>query len=256
MQLNPNHFKFVLSDPEGDLSHANDIFKRVRVSRAKIVLIMTKKPIPIFIPYLLNSYRKIKCINVILVFESDGKIQVITYNPYLPTVDKTVNLTNSPLPFFYDKTLNLLGSEIKGLFTYSDRTKIKRFKKNERVYFEGKDYNAIETIVSHLNGKLQVVTMDNVLFNPWFEAIDFDDRTEMKTKFLEKKDISILIKSEQFSVDDHIVENLYPHTQNDLSFLVPKTSEIPLGELMLTVYTPLTWIIIVAISLGEKMFLQ
>ncbi|XP_015838793.2 uncharacterized protein LOC107398622 [Tribolium castaneum] len=173
----------------------------------------------------------------------------MTHNPFLPTFDKIVNLTNSPLPFFYDKTRDLHGSTINCLFTFHDRTKIKKVRRSGKVDFEGKDYNAIATIVAHLNGKLQIETMDNAFINPWFEAINWPDRASRKIKILEKRDISILIKSEQFTVDDQIVENLYPHTQNDLSILVPKASEIPVGELMAAIYKPSTWALNVTISL-------
>ncbi|XP_044263544.1 uncharacterized protein LOC123010591 [Tribolium madens] len=160
-----------------------------------------------------------------------------------------INEVEPDFTFFYDKTRDLLGKRIKCLFTFHDRTKIKKVRRNGIEYFEGKDYNAIATIVTHLNGKLHIETLDNALINPWFEAINWPDKTNRKIKILTKRDISILIKSEQFTVDDQIVENLYPHTQNDLNILVPKAPEIPVGELMLAIYKPCTWVLNLSMSL-------
>ncbi|RZC43065.1 hypothetical protein BDFB_012051, partial [Asbolus verrucosus] len=243
--LNPNHFKFVLVDPEGDLSHAEAAFKKVRISRAKIVLIIIKKPISLFVDYVLSSYWKIRCINVILVYESDGKIEVVTHNPYLPSKSKFVNLTANKFTqdLFYDKTRNLYGTKIKCLLTFADRTKIKKVQNSGNIYYEGKDYQAMQTILSHLNGQLQVETLDNVLFNPWFESIHITNRTGRKIAILKQRDISILIKSERFTTDDEVLDNLYPHTQNDLSSLAPKSSQISVSNSMITIYKPSMWII-------------
>jgi hypothetical protein len=218
------------------------MYKKVRISRAKIVVLITKKPSAIFINYALRAYWKIRCINVIIAYESDKKIQVITYDPYLPELEKIVNLTNSTQDLFYDKTKDLHRTKIKCLLTYRDRTKVKRVEKNDGVHYEGKDYAAINTILTHLNGELQMETMDNIILNPWFESIYFGNQSGRMMKILNQRDISILIKSERFTVDNEIFDNLYPHTQNDLSSLVPKSTEIPMENSMLMVYTPSMWI--------------
>lgn len=223
-------------DPEDELSHADASFNKVRISRAKIVLIITKTPISFFVTYILNSYKRIQCTNVIVVYEEDNGLEIITFNPYLPTIDQTVKLRITD-DFFYDKTKNLYGFEIRALLTYPDRTKILQ-KDN---YFGGKDFKVIDTIVESLNGKLKIIDLNSTEVNPWFESVDLKKRKDLKKNILKTFDIHLLIKSEGFTSNDDIFENLNPHTQNDISTLVPKSLQVPIAFHAQRIYTTHLW---------------
>lgn len=246
LQIGEKHVKIALVDPYEDTTHVHHIFGRIKEARSKIIVICTKKPHP---PTLLHSilavYRKNKYLEAIVMYQKNSKIYVHTVNPFLPNEQSVVNLTAAD-NFFYNKLKDIQGYTINALFIYQDKTKANFKKTKNGIVYSGKDYDAIHTIFKHINATLNVIYVDDILLenetNPWINSNQHINRLEMKKRIINDYDITVVIHSQPFLIDDSITENTYPHTQDDGCILIPKGGELALHSQLIHILSETAWI--------------
>lgn len=240
MQIGEKHVKIAVVDPTGELNHIYHIFGKIKVARAKIVVICTRKPHRLLLYIILQAYRNLKCLNGIVVYQYLGKMHVFTVNPFVPEEESVVKL-NSTNHIFHNKLKDMMGYKLNALFTYEDRTKTNSKRSGNKILYIGKDYDAISTIFEHMNASLNVIDVKDILLenetNPWINSNKHVKRLEVKKRIIRDYDISVVIHSQPFLIDDGITENTYPHTQDDGCILVLKGKELSLADQLLTVFS-------------------
>ncbi|CAH0555585.1 unnamed protein product [Brassicogethes aeneus] len=220
--------KFIMLDPTKNYEDAQPFFNRLKNLRFKLVLLFTKNPYELTVSYTIRLYASIKYTNLIIAYEDDnGKVRIHTVNPFLRSPEVQLSLKDE---FFAEKARHLHGYTINALVTNLDVTKV-IFQEMDGVkrYF-GKDVTAIQTIVSFLGGKLNILNIDDVKLNrdenPWSKASLIQNSTDEKEKIVKEFDVSILINSEMFASDDSVFENIYPHTTNNLHIVSRKANSL------------------------------
>lgn len=124
LQPGKKHVKLAIIDPTDDLSHTYYYFNRIRLARAKIIVLCTKKPSTFNMQLIFLAYWSVKCLNVVLIFESAGKIEVFTFNPFVSPRHFLVQLEDTD-ELFPDKLRNMDGYQINALYLMQDRTKVR-----------------------------------------------------------------------------------------------------------------------------------
>lgn len=240
-------------DPLGDLSDSYYLYSKIKMARAKIVLICTQKPARIIRALILSGYWNVKCLNSILVYQDQNDIHVYTINPFL-SHGQSIEL-NYTDDYFYDKLRDVNQYEVNALFTYEDKTKAgSKMKGNGLIYF-GKDYEAIRIIFSHINAKLRILDVDSLLLdnevNPWINSNWHVNRLGVKRRIMTENNISVIIQSQPFVADDQVTENVYPHAQDDDCILVLKGKELGFHHQLINIFSVQGWTFFFAAALGK-----
>lgn len=237
--------KIAVVDPTGDLNYVEHIFGRIKAARAKIVVMCTHKPHAFLLSIILAKYRKLKCLNSVVVYQHSGKIHAFTANPFLPEENYAVRL-NGTDNLFYNKLNDMMEYKVNVLFLNDDRTKATSRKTENGYIYMGKDYSAIVTLFKHMNASLNVIRVEDILqdneTNPWANSNKHVNRLALKESIISDYNISVVIHSQPFLVDDGITENTYPHTQDDDCIVVLKGSELSLQEQLFKVFSKGGWI--------------
>lgn len=240
-------------DPNGELSYVYHIFGRMKLARAKIIVMCTTTPNPMLFNLILATYRSLMCLNAVIVYQNSKNIQIYTINPFLPEEDSIIKLSTKD-DIFYNKMNDVMGYELNALFTFEDRTKANSKRtKNSRIYM-GKDYSVISTIFNHMNATLNIIHMQHTLMdnetNPWVNSNKHVQRLAIKNRIINDYNISVVLHSQPFLIDDGITENTYPHTQDDDCIITLKGGELDLQYQILRVFTTTGWIFNICVSLG------
>lgn len=245
LKVGEMHVKIAVVDPVGELNHIYQIFGKIKIARAKIIVICTRQPHRMLLNIIMHAYRRLKCLNSVVVYEHLGKIYKFTVNPFLPEQDFIVKL-NGTENLFYNKLSNMMGYKLNALFSYDDRTKaISKETENGYIYM-GKDYAAIVAIFKHMNASLNIIRVNDILkhneTNPWVNSNRHVNRLAVKQRIINDYNISVVIHSQPFLMDDGITENTYPHTQDDDCIVVLKGSELSLLQQLFKVFSIGGWI--------------
>lgn len=245
--------KIAVVDPSGELNHVYHIFGKIKMARAKIVVMCTKRPHRMLHNIILTTYRTLKCLNSVVVYQHLGKIHAYTVNPFISDDDFSVKL-NGTENIFYNKLTNMMGYKLNALFSYNDRTKAHSKKTKNGHIYTGKDYDAISTIFGHMNASLNIIHIEDILksneTNPWVNSNIHVNRLGVKERIINEYNITVVIHSQPFLIDDGITENTYPHTQDDDCIIVLKGSELALYEQLLSVFSKSGWIFNVCVCSG------
>lgn len=252
-QVGEKHVKIAVVNPDGELNHIFKIFGKIKETRAKLILMCTKRPSHLLLHTILQAYRNLKCLSGIVVYQDLGKIMVYTVNPFLPEKECVIKL-NSTDDIFYDKLKDMMGYRLNALFTFEDRTKANSKRMGKHFHYMGKDYNTMYTIFKHMNATLNIIHAKRILMeneiNPWTNSNKHVKRLEVKKRILYDYNISFVIHSQPFLTDDDITENTYPHTQDDDCILVLKGEELFLSDQLLNVFSRTAWLFYFLVCLG------
>lgn len=249
--------KIAVVDPGGELNHVYQMLGKIKVARAKIVVICTRKPNHLLLTIILQAFYNLKCLNGIVVYQYLGKIYVYTVNPFLPENEFVIKLKATD-DIFYNKLKDVMGYKVNALFTFEDRTKANSKRKKNKTVYIGKDYDAISTIFTHMNATLNIIHVTRVLMdnetNPWINSNQHTHRLEVKKRVMHDYNISVVIHSQPFLNDDGITENTYPHAQDDDCVLTVKGTELSLQEQLINIFTMTAWMFYLFACLGMREF--
>lgn len=234
----------ILLDPQiasQSIAICEEFLAQIKPCRTRIIVILTGKlPNKNYLKLLMDLLQKPPMsLNISIIYGYNkssllikSKIIRRIFLNSTSTIITTTNLTDDSK---LSMITNLFSTKINALLPFPDRTKLKIIEKPDGTYdYAGKDYNTLNAIVSHLNGRLAIVNLDlelaakNVLQNPFHESLRMDNRSQAIVDVLRTYNISMLIHSSQNNYHDDIFENTYPHTQNDLCAVVPKSLETPI----------------------------
>lgn len=249
-----NHLKIIVMNPYNDWTNTLIYFINIKMTRAKILLIFVSPPPRLIISAMMSLYWSSNCVNVVTAYEKYGEIKLFSFNPFLPENRFLVQLDPTS-DIFYNKLKNLHGYTINALYITQDRTKVlTKWSRRGNVYW-GRDYQTWTTIFSHINGTLNIVKLWKSLksdeVNPWVNSnYHSSNRTELKKQILSRNNISVILHSQTFCEDDGVIENAYPHAQDDDCIIVLKGKEIPLYRQIMKLFDHGGWIFYLGMPYG------
>lgn len=104
-----------------------------------------------------------------------------------------------------------------------------KWTQNGTIYW-GRDYEAINTIFTHMNARLKILRVNDLLedgeINPWVNSNYHTNRTEIMKRIITKNKISVILQSQSFTEDNDLLEHAYPHAQDDDCIITKKSKEV------------------------------
>lgn len=241
------HMKVTILDPNANLAQEGQQLSDIKVLRAKLLVICTSSPGSLIASLIIKAYWRAGCLNVVIIYQEDDGVRAWGFNPF-GAKSKFMKRLDPTKDLFPDKTTNLYGYTLVALFITQDRTKaIRKTNRERRNYYMGKDYEIVNTIFSHINATVQILKVPHYLnlgeINPWISSnFHSVNRSLIRRRIMSESNVTLLLQSQPFCKNDGVVENTYPHTQDDDCIIVKKSTEIPYYHEMMKLFTLFGWI--------------
>ncbi|PSN30367.1 Ionotropic receptor 874 [Blattella germanica] len=223
-------------------------------SRARILLIFTE-PIESSVSEVVEEIF-VKCwkeniVNIVILLQekydlNSTRIRVLTYDSLkLPSnLDVTEEIFNGDMNFAYqDKLRNLHKSTIRSSMFLHYPNSMPLINNGDKIYFGGPDGNLITTFIKHLNASLETVSpMRDVDYG--FKSFNGTITGSAGDIVYNRADIASNSRKIDINLLD-VIEFSYPHSTDEIYFVVAKSQLIPPYMKFLLPYPKTVWYLII-----------